>query len=77
MNRNNIDLDAWFAGNLPPGGRFRHNDSVRIIAGDHTDEVGAVISIEAIEPEPVYLVEFGSGRGDVLIPDSHLALTGE
>ena len=73
MNREGINDDDWFAGQPVPGGRFRHNESVHVISGDHTGKSGALISVERLQPEPVYLVELASGEGDVLLPDSSLA----
>lgn len=65
--------DTWYSDQLGSSRRFRYNQSVRIIAGDHIGATGALISVEAMEPEPVYLVELASGLGDVLIPESRLA----
>ena len=74
MSRDGINDDDWFAGQTVPGGRFRHNESVRIIVGEHAGEFGALISVESLEPEPLYLVELASTGADVLLPDSSLAL---
>jgi hypothetical protein len=67
-----FDHDAWFAGNAPPGGRFHHNESVRICSGPHAGAMGSLISVESLDPEPIYLVELASGKGDVLQADSTL-----
>lgn len=72
MSRREINTDDWFAGRTVPGGRFRHNESVRVIAGEHAGKFGALISVESLKPEPVYVVELSSGEGDVLLPDSRL-----
>jgi hypothetical protein len=73
MSRQGISDDDWYAGRTVPGGRFRHNESVHVIAGEHAGKRGALISVESLKPEPVYLVELGSGEGDLLLPDSSLA----
>ena len=72
MSCEEINDDDWYAGQTVRGGRFRHNESVRVIAGEHAGKFGALISVESLKPEPVYLVELASGEGDVLLPDSDL-----
>ena len=67
-----FDHNAWFEGKSPPGGRFHHNDVVRIRSGPHAGAVGSLISVEGLDPEPTYLVELASGKGDVLQADSAL-----
>ncbi len=55
--------------------RFALNDSVRVLSGPHKDRVAAAISVVAIEPEPIYLVEPGSPPyGDLEIQQSCLEL---
>jgi len=76
MNRDGINPDDWFAGRPVPNGRFRHNEDVRVARGAHAGKFGALISVEALEPEPVYLVELATGEGDVLLSDSSLAPAG-
>ncbi|XAL99354.1 hypothetical protein OT109_17460 [Phycisphaeraceae bacterium D3-23] len=71
-----FDHNAWFEGESPPGGRFHHNDSVRILSGPHAGSFGSLISVEALDPEPTYLVELASGKGDVLQADSTLDAAG-
>jgi hypothetical protein len=64
--------DRWYTDAEIPGVRYRLNDSVVLLAGAHAGEEAAVISLEAIAPEPKYLVELLSGAGDLLLPESHL-----
>jgi ribosomal protein S4E len=52
---------AWRAGNPVAGVNFAHDDLVTILAGEHTGNVGSLVSIEQLEPEVVYLVEIDSG----------------
>jgi hypothetical protein len=48
---------------------FTLNDSVRLISGPRTGELGATISLLLLDPEPIYLVELGSGA-EVSVPQS-------
>ena len=64
--------DRWLAGERVPGVIFAHNESVEILAGAHAAEVGAIVLLMGIEPEPTYLVELGSGQGDVRVRQSAL-----
>ena len=63
----------WFAGEAVPGAAFRLNDSVEILAGEHTGNGGTVISIERLTPEPIYLVELGDTGEDVRLSESNLS----
>ena len=60
MNRKEID-ELWFSFERVPGASFKLNDDVLITSGTHRGEWGAAISLLALEPEPVYLVELSSG----------------
>lgn len=64
--------DRWLAGEAVPGVLFALNDSVRIVGGAHAGEGGSIILLIGIRPEPTYLVELGSGRGDVRLRQSEL-----
>lgn len=67
-------LDAlWFSQQPVPGAAFRLNDPVAVVAGEHAGRVGAVISLERLEPEPVYLVEFGDDGASALLGEHVLA----
>ena len=48
------------------------NDSVCIKEGSKKGQFTAVISLECIDPEPLYLVELGLDGDDVALPLSHL-----
>jgi len=54
------------------GVKFEHDDPVKVTGGKHVGDSGAIISVEDIDTDPVYLVELSSGR-DALIPQSFLA----
>lgn len=55
---------------------FVLNDSVDIITGPNRGFRGAVISVEAVDPQLVLLVELSTGL-DVVIPASELRLSVE
>ena len=67
-DRRQVD-ELWFSQQLVPGAAFKLNDSVEITAGEHAGKSGAVISLEALEPEPLYLVEMGDGSRDALVEE--------
>ena len=50
-------IAAWRAGQSVPGVGFAHEDLVTILAGEHTGNVGALVSLAQVEPEVVYNVE--------------------
>jgi hypothetical protein len=52
--------------------RFIINDSVEVTAGEYQGCGGAVISIEEIEPEVIYLVERGDNGASIYVPQSLL-----
>jgi ribosomal protein S4E len=52
---------AWRAGKPVDGVHFGHDDLVTLLAGEHTGNVGSLVSIEQLEPEVVFLVEIDSG----------------
>jgi hypothetical protein len=64
--------DRWYSEAEIPGFRYRLNDTVAVAAGVHESEEAAVISLEALDPEPTYLVELLSGAGDLTLPESML-----
>ncbi|HEY2346594.1 MAG TPA: hypothetical protein VGH80_12080 [Xanthomonadaceae bacterium] len=50
-------VNAWRAGQPVPGVGFAPDDLVTILAGEHTGNVGSLVSLEQVEPEVVYHVE--------------------
>ncbi len=64
--------ESWFAGETIRGINFCLNDAVSITLGPHSGECGAVISILRLTPEPEYLIELGSGKGDIKVTQSKL-----
>ena len=54
------------------GVEYQHNDYVRVIDGQYKGRNGSLISLEAIAPEPTFLVELEDGS-DVEIRQSQLS----
>ena len=68
----NIDLvNSWMSGDRVVGVSFYLNDSVQIEAGPNRGEVGAVISLNEIDTEPIYTIELSSGA-DVVVNQTSL-----
>lgn len=66
------DLDHWFADGSLPGVEFAPNHPVLVTTGPNATEAGSVVSLEALEPEPQYLVELASGI-DITVFQRYLA----
>jgi hypothetical protein len=66
--------DRWLAGERLAGVNFAQNDAVEIVSGSEAGERGAIILLLDLEPEPLYLVELGSGRGDRKVRQSALRM---
>lgn len=64
--------DRWLAGESVPGVDFAMFDAVSITGGPHAGEGGSIKLLVAVRPEPSYLVELGSGGGDVRVRQSEL-----
>jgi len=62
----------WFADETIQGVTFYLNDAVSVALGPHAGECGAVISLLRLMPEPEYLIELGSGLGDIKVFQSNL-----
>jgi hypothetical protein len=73
MMLDQILLEHWMAGDAVAGVGFGLNEPVVIIAGPLVGRQGTVVALVAVEPEPVYTVDLGSGRGVVHVPGSALA----
>src|SRR5688500_14334082 len=63
----------WYNAEPIRGVAFLLNDPVVVVTGPHAGNGGFVISLEGREPEPRYLVELGSGAGDLVLAQSDLA----
>ena len=66
--------EAFYAGNLADGIRFRLNDTIEILSDEEKGKVGSVISIVTLEPEPTYMIELADGSGDREYGQSELRL---
>jgi hypothetical protein len=64
--------DRWLAGDMPEGVTFALNDVVEITAGAEGGKWGTIRLLLGLRPEPLYLVELGSGQGDVRVRQSAL-----
>jgi len=64
-------LNHWLAGGAVPGVAFSHNELVTVTAPLSEARPASVISLEALEPEPRYLVELSSGA-DLMAFQRHL-----
>lgn len=66
-------LERWMAGAGVTGVSFALYEPVVITDGPLTGSLGTVVSLVALQPEPLYTVELAVGRGDVHLPESALA----
>ena len=66
------DLESWARGNSIPAVTFRQNDLVRVILGTNAGRFGVVVSLERIQPDVSYLIEFGDDGSDAIIAQSML-----
>ncbi|HET7188484.1 MAG TPA: hypothetical protein VFI52_10025 [Gemmatimonadaceae bacterium] len=64
--------DRWLAGGAVPGVAFAHSQVVEILTGSRAQERGTIALLLGLEPEPIYLVALGDGRGDVRVRQSGL-----
>jgi transcription antitermination factor NusG len=70
------DIERRFlAGERSEQVRFAVNDSVRVTSGCHAGRTATVISIRAVEPEVVFVLEPGSPPwGDIEVPQASIEL---
>jgi hypothetical protein len=52
---------------------FDYGDTVRVVTGEHQGRVGAIVSINDVQPLRTYTVEFGDGS-DAEIPENSLSI---
>jgi len=52
----------WYDGKTPPGVLFSLNQPVRIATGPHVKQLGSVVVLLSIVPEPRYVVELADGH---------------
>jgi len=68
--------DRWLAGDAIPGVTFARNAAVSITDGPYSGESGSISLLVGIRPQPTYLVELGSGRGNIRVRQSELSPAG-
>jgi len=66
--------DAFYTGRRGDVVKFVINDSVEVTSGEHEGCVGAIISVEEVEPAVVYLVERTDNGSSIFVPQSCLKL---
>lgn len=66
--------DAFYAGKRSESVKFVINDAVEMTTGEHAGKLCAVISIQRLEPEVVYLVEHGKDGSSIIVSESALRL---
>ena len=66
------ERESFYAGDRTERLPLVVNDSVCIKEGSKKGQFAAVISLECIDPEPLYLVELGLDGDEVVLPLSHL-----
>ena len=77
MPTSKMDLGQAFLDRTPmPGVHFRHNNLVRIAAGEHAGKSGSLVTVLTLAPEPSFVVELESGY-DVRVLQSQLLLISE
>jgi len=65
----------FFAGERSERVRFAVNDSVRVTSGPHAGRTASVISLVAVEPEVVFLLEPGTRPSDDMeVPQANIEL---
>jgi hypothetical protein len=58
----NSALERWMAGGSLEGVGYALNDAVVVLEGEHAGQAGAVVALQSLAPEPLYLVELRSGE---------------
>ena len=50
---------------------FKHNDPVRIVAGEHKGKNGSLVSVEELGEDPLFVLELESGF-DIRVRQSNI-----
>jgi hypothetical protein len=53
----------WVKGALP-GVAYSFGNKVRLKAGERAGEVGRIVALLAVEPQPDYVIEYPDGRSE-------------
>ncbi len=68
-----FDGKAWLKGAAVSRAKLRYNEYVRVVAGEYTGQVGAIVGIDpCTKSEPIYTVEIYDGDPNAEIPESYL-----
>lgn len=68
--------DRWLAGDAIEGVLFARHDAVSIVDGPDSGASGSIVLLMGVRPQPTYLVELASGRGNVRVRQSELRPAG-
>ena len=66
--------DAFFAGVRNDKVKFVVNDTVHVTTGKYEGKEAAVISIDNLESETLYVLETFDGTGTIIVPQSSIKL---
>jgi hypothetical protein len=66
--------NAFLSGEKILGIKFRHNSHVAFLGADGVRCEGWIVSVEALQPQPIYTVECCDGSGDEQVPESNIEL---
>lgn len=66
--------DAFYAGKRSALVKYVINDSIEITSGEYQGCRGAIISIEEVAPEVIYLVERGDNGSSIYVAQKQLKL---
>lgn len=69
-------LDRWLNGGDLAGVHFAPDDRVIVLVGDHAGLGGRIVSLQALAPEPLYVVALDFGNDDVAVMQSGLQPAG-
>ncbi len=66
--------NAYMAGELILGVKYRHNSQVRFTDEEGEKAEGWVVGVGPAEPEPIYTIERSDGGGDEEVKQSEITL---
>jgi hypothetical protein len=59
---NQYELETLWANGSLPNVAYRFDNKVRLKTGERAGEVGRIVALLAIEPQPDYVIEYPDGR---------------
>lgn len=73
MSHTDHDAEGrWLRGGDLEGVHFGPGQRVIVLVGDHAGRGGRIVSLQALAPEPLYVVAIDSGIDDVAVMQSGL-----